>query len=360
MKKFLRPLGLALAFLLLTAGTYAAVSGESLISLGYLKDTFFHSAVKSGEEASDRVLEKALDDALDQLEEAHREVGGGAGLSSETLQRREWSDGQILTLSTGGTFVLLDGSATLVHTGAVVDVTTGTEAPSGSGLVQNHRYLVGENTDAAVTIRSGAAALGLQGSYTLMPGKSQHTPFYDVSQSNWYYAQVGFAYERGLFSGVDEHHFSANTAMNRAMLMSVLHRLAGTPAAAGDVSFTDVPNGQWYTQAVRWGASVGITSGTGNGGFSPNGAVTREQAVAMLYNYAYKYAGTDVSGGAALSGYGDLDRLSNWARPAMTWAVDRGIISGAANGGTLTLDPQRGATRAEMATMLKAFCEKIL
>ena len=111
MKKFLRPLGLALAFLLLTAGTYAAVSGESLISLSYLKDTFFPSAVKSGEEASDRVLEKALDDALDQLEEAHREVGGGAGLSSETLQRREWSDGQILTLSTGGTFVLLDGSA---------------------------------------------------------------------------------------------------------------------------------------------------------------------------------------------------------------------------------------------------------
>lgn len=360
MKKILRPLVLVLAFLLLTAGTYAAVSGDSLISLGYLKDTFFPSAVKAGEEASDRVLQKALDDALLQLEQAHKDVGqGGGGLYSETLQRRDWSDGQILTLSTGGTFVLLDGSAALVHTGAVVDVTSGTEAPSGSALTQNHRYLVGENTDAAVTVRSGAAALGLQGGYTLTPGKSRHTPFYDVSQSDWYYAQVGFAYERGLFSGVDEHHFSANTSMNRAMLMSVLHRLAGAPAA-GDVSFTDVPGGQWYTQAVGWGASVGITSGTGNGAFSPGGAVTREQAVAMLYNYAYKYVGADVSGGAALSGYGDLDRLSNWARPAMTWAVDRGIISGAANGGRLTLDPQRGATRAEMAVMLKAFCEKIL
>lgn len=362
MKKLVRPLGLALAFLLLTAGTYAALSGDSLISLSYLRDTFFPSAVKAGEEASDKMLDKTLDDALAQLDAAHREVTGGAGtgLSSDTLQRRDWSDGQIITLSTGGVFVLLDGSANLVHTGAVVDVTDGAEVPSGSRLAQNHRYLVGENTEAAATVRSGEAALGLQGGYTLMPGKSQHTPFYDVSQSDWFYAQVGFAYERGLFSGVDEHHFSAGTAMNRAMLMSVLHRLAGSPVAGEEVSFADVPAGTWYTQAVKWGASVGITSGTGDGAFSPGGPVTREQAVVMLYNYAYKYVGADVSGGAPLSGYGDLDRLSGWARPAMTWAVDRGIISGAANGGALTLDPQRGATRAEMAAMLKSFCEKIL
>jgi len=359
MKRFSHILGLALAFLLLTAGAYAAVSGDSLISLDYLKNTFFPSAVKAGEEASDKVLNKALDDALSQLDGAGQ-TGGGTGLSSDTLRRREWTDGQIITLSTGGTFVLLDGSATLVHTGAVVDVTAGTELPSGSKLVLNHRYLVGENTDAAVTIRSGAAALGLQGGYTLTPGKSQHTPFYDVSQSDWFYAPVGFAYERGLFSGVDASHFSAGTAMNRAMLMSVLHRLAGSPDTVTQLAFNDVPGNSWYAKAVLWGASQGITSGTGNGNFSPDGSVTREQAVTMLYNYAYKYMGIDVSGGAALSGYGDLDRLSSWARPAMTWAVDRGIISGASNGGTLTLDPQRGATRAEMATMLKAFCEKIL
>ncbi len=362
MKKILRSLGLVLAFVLLTAGAYAAASGDSLISLSYLKNTFFPNAVKAGEEASDKLLDKALDDALAQLNAVGQPPagGGGTGLSSDTLQRREWSDGQIITLPTGGVFVLLDGGADLVHTGVVVDVTAGTEVASGGKLILNHRYLVGENTDAAVTIRSGAAALGLQGSYALTPGKSQHTPFYDVSQSDWFYTPVGFAYERGLFSGVDENHFSAGTSMNRAMLMSVLHRLAGSPAPAGTVSFTDVPASTWYTQAVKWGASVGITSGTGDGGFSPNGTVTREQAVTMLYNYAYKHLGLDVSGGSALSGYGDLSKLSGWARPAMTWAVDRGIISGAANGGTLTLDPQRGATRAEMATMLKAFCEKIL
>ena len=232
MKKILRSLGLVLAFVLLTAGAYAAASGDSLISLSYLKNTFFPNAVKAGEEASDKLLDKALDDALAQLNAVGQPPagGGGTGLSSDTLQRREWSDGQIITLPTGGVFVLLDGGADLVHTGVVVDVTAGTEVASGGKLILNHRYLVGENTDAAVTIRSGAAALGLQGGYALTPGKSQHTPFYDVSQSDWFYTPVGFAYERGLFSGVDENHFSAGTSMNRAMLMSVLHRLAGKPA----------------------------------------------------------------------------------------------------------------------------------
>ena len=100
MKKFLRSLGLALAFVMLTAGAYAAVSGDSLVSLSYLKSTFFPGAVQAGEEASDKVMEKALDDALAQLDAAVQTPGGGEGTGtfSDTLQRREWSDGQILTL----------------------------------------------------------------------------------------------------------------------------------------------------------------------------------------------------------------------------------------------------------------------
>lgn len=361
MKNYLRPLGVALALLALTAGGYAASSGDSLISLNYLRTAFYPKAVQAGEEAGNKMLQKTYNDALAQLGAANGgTVGAGEGLYSDTLQRRSWSDGQIITLPTGSGFVLMDGAATLVHTGAVVDVTAGAEAASGAALTPNHHYLVGENTEAAVTIRSGEAALGVQGGYTLMDGKSQHTPFYDVSQSDWFYAPVGYAYERGLFSGVDANHFSPGTAMNRAMLMSVLYRLAGSPVMTGSVSFTDVPNGLWYTQAVHWGASAGVTSGTGDGKFSPDGQITREQAVAMLYNYAAMYMGAEMAGGADLSAYSDLSRLSSWAQASMSWAVEQGIISGAANGGSLTLDPQRGATRAEMATMLRAFCEKVL
>ena len=148
--------------------------------------------------------------------------------------------------------------------------------------------------------------------------------------------------------------------MNRAMLMSVLHRLAGSPDASGQAAFSDVPGNRWYTQPVLWGASQGITSGTGNGRFNPDGQVTREQAVAMMYNYAVRYMGLNTGTGANLSRYADINKLSGWAQPAMAWAVGQGIVSGVTNGNTLTLDPQRNATRAEMATMLRAFCENIL
>ncbi len=358
MKKYLRPLGLALAFCLLTAGAYAAASGDSLISLSYLRESFFPKAVQAGEEAGNKLLQQTYDDALATLDAG--EGAGAAGSYSDTLQRREWPDGQIVTLPTGAGFLMLDGSATLVHTGAVIDVTAGGEVPSGSALTRNHRYLVGENTNAAVTVRSGQAAIGIQGSYALTGGKTEHTPFYDVSQTDWFYAPVGYAYEKGLFSGMDANHFSPGSSMNRAMLMSVLHRLAGSPQTTAQIAFNDVPGSSWYTQAVLWGASQGITSGTGNGNFNPDGQVTREQAVAMMYNFAVKYKDLTGGAGADLSGYADLNRLSGWARPAMAWAVEQGIVSGVANGSTLTLEPQRSATRAEMATMLRAFCEKIL
>ncbi len=362
MKKYLRPLGLVLAFCLLTIGAYAAVSGDSLISLSYLRDTFFPKAVQAGEEAGNQLLQETYDSGKARLDVALIGSGGsvGTGSSSDTLQSRTWTDGQIITLPTGSGFLMLDGTATVVHTGAVVDVTAGTEAASGAALLQNHRYLVGENTNAAVTVRSGEAALGVQGSYTLTPGKSRHTPFYDVSQTDWFYTPVSYAYEKGLFSGMDANHFVPGSPMNRAMLMSVLYRLAGSPALSGGPEFADVASNSWYAQAVRWGAAQGITSGTGNNRFNPDGQVTREQAVAMMYNYAMQYMRLSAGAGADLSRYADLNRLSGWARPAMAWAVEEGIISGVTSGSALTLDPQRNATRAEMATMLRAFCENIL
>ncbi len=359
MKKCLRPLGLVLIFALLTAGTYAALSGDSVISLRYLQDTFFPKAVQAGETAANYALQETYDSAKAQLD-AVRQTGGNSDQSSDTLRRREWPDGQIITLSTGSEFLLLDGSASLVHTGVVIDVTAGAEAGSGTALLLNHRYLVGENTDAAVTVRSGQAAIGIQGGYSLTAGKAEHTPFYDVGQNDWFYAPVGYAYEKGLFSGMDANHFSPGAPMNRAMLMSVLHRLAGSPDASGQAAFSDVPGNSWYTQPVLWGASQGITSGTGNGRFNPDGQVTREQAVAMMYNYAVRYMGLNTGTGANLSRYADINKLSGWAQPAMAWAVGQGIVSGVTNGNTLTLDPQRNATRAEMATMLRAFCENIL
>ena len=359
MKRYLRPLTLALACLLLAAAGYAAASGDSLISLSYLQKTFFPQAVQAGEKAGNELLQDTYNKAKADLDAAHT-GSGDTGSYSDTLQSRTWSDGQIITMKTGAGFLMLEGSATVIHTGAVVDITAGEEVASGAALAQNHRYLVGENTDAAVTVRSGEAVLGVQGGYYLTPGKNKHTPFYDVRQADWYYEPVGYVYERGLFSGMSAHQFSPGLTMNRAMLMSVLHRLAGAPEVTGGPVFTDVPDGRWYAQAVRWGAAQGITSGAGAGTFNPGGNITREQAVAMMYNYAVKYMGLSVGSGADLSRFQDQDRVSEWARTAMSWAVENGIISGVRSGDVLTLEPRRSATRAEMATMLRAFCEKIL
>lgn len=366
MKKFLRPFGTALALALLAVGAYAVSANDSLISLSYLRDVFFPEAVQAGEKAADQALQKTYDSALDELDAAHSAAvnggggGSGDGFYSDTLQARSWTDGQAIALSTGSSFLMLEGSASVTHTGAVIDTTDGAEAASGAVLRAGHRYLVGEDTSAKVTVLSGQAQLGVQGGYTLSPGKGQHTPFFDVSQRDWYYAPVNFAYERGLFSGVDSSHFAPGSSMDRAMLMTVLHRLAGRPDGGSGTSFSDVPDGKWYSQAIRWGAALGITSGTGNGTFTPFGQVTREQAVAMLYNYATKYLGQDGGAMADLSGYQDLSQVSGWARPALAWAVGQEVVSGVNKGGAFFLEPKREATRAEMATMLQTFCEKIL
>lgn len=363
MKKYLCPLGTVLVLALLAAGVYAASSDDSLISLNYLRDSFFPKAVQAGEAVAGETLQGTYDNGMAQLDAAREGISGGSGGSgsySGTLGQRTWTDGQTIALPTGSSFVMLAGSAAVTHSGAVVDVTAGAEVDSGAALTANHRYLVGEDTAASVVIRSGKALLGVQGGFTPSNGKKQHTPFYDVSQTDWFYDTVGYAYENGLFSGMDANHFAPYATMSRAMLVTVLYRQAGSPAVSGGSSFQDVADGAWYAQAINWSASVGIASGVGDGLFNPEGQITREQAVVMMYNYAAGHLGLNVEEQADLSRFADQERVSGWARPAMTWAVSQGIVGGVSNGSTLTLEPQRSATRAEMATMLRSFREKIL
>lgn len=363
MKRYLRPLGVLLVLILLAGAAGAAAAGDSLISLSYLRETFYPSALRMGEKESDRMLQETYNKALGQLDAAHAgQTGGGsgAGQSSDTLAPRDWSDGEVISLTTGSGFLLVEGSASAEHSGVVVDVTAGTELASGGKLTAGHRYLVGEGTGAWVTVRSGQALLGIQGDYSSTPGFARHTPFYDIPQDLWCYDAVNYAYTQKLFNGIDEHHFDPEGVMNRAMLVSVLHRLAGSPAQSGGPVFTDVPAGEWYSEAVAWGAKEGITLGVGGNAFAPTGRITREQAVGMLYNYTTKYLNRSTGAGANLSAFPDEGRVSGWARTPMAWAVELGIINGSIVNGTVTLAPQGEATRAQMAAMLRTFCEKVL
>jgi hypothetical protein len=177
----------------------------------------------------------------------------------------------------------------------------------------------------------------------------------DVSTSAWYYEDVKFVVESGLFKGLSESEFAPDAQMTRAMLATVLYRLAGEPAAAGAASFGDVPSGQWFTDAVAWASANGVISGYSASVFGANDAVTREQIAVLLYRYA-KLMGYDVSATIDLSDYADADAVAEWAREAVAWANATGLITGrSAN----TLAPTGAATRAEVAAMLHRFANTV-
>ncbi len=178
-------------------------------------------------------------------------------------------------------------------------------------------------------------------------------PYKDVPSGSWYYSSVAFVCESGLFTGVSADNFQPENKMNRAMLVTVLHRLAGQPTGSG-ASFQDVPKDSWYTGAVLWAEEKGIVTG-GSAGFDPEGDITREQLVAMLFRYASAAGYILEADETGLAGFVDSDSVSPWAANAMAWAVKAGIVSGKTGG---RLDPQSGASRAEVAAILERFVKK--
>lgn len=180
-------------------------------------------------------------------------------------------------------------------------------------------------------------------------------PFTDVSTSDWFYDDVAFVYENGLFSGTDSRSFSPNASMTRAMLVTVLYRLEGESTVTGRSSFTDVRSGAYYEKAVIWAAANGIVTGTDSTSFSPDAKVTREQLAAILYRYA-QYRKLDTDASAKLNSFTDADSVSAYASEALGWAVSEGLINGASG----KLMPKGDATRAQVAAILHRLVKNVL
>lgn len=179
-----------------------------------------------------------------------------------------------------------------------------------------------------------------------------HTISYnDVTAGDWFTPDVIYVTLTGLMNGTGDG-FSPNNNINRAQLVTVLYRMAGEPEVTGENPFTDVPDGQWYTDAVLWAAENNITDGTSETTFSPNDALTREQMATFLYRFANFEAGEPIEVTGDLSGYTDADLVADYAVDAMTWAVGEGVISGIGNN---TLAPDNTASRAQMATVLTRY-----
>lgn len=181
--------------------------------------------------------------------------------------------------------------------------------------------------------------------------------FADVSSGSWYKGAVDYAVSNKLMVGTAKDRFEPETATTRAMLVTVLWRYVGQPLD-GKNDFRDVPMGQWFTDAVVWAAHNGIVAGVGNGRFAPDASITREQLVTILYRYC-NAVGIDTASRTDLNSFPDANEVSSYAREAMSWAVSVGLVSGTKLGGTIYLDPQGNATRAQVASILMRFIENI-
>ena len=178
----------------------------------------------------------------------------------------------------------------------------------------------------------------------------QAMQFTDVDTSQWYHEGIDFMVSKGLMNGVGDNRFQPNGILTRGQLVTILHRMAGSPAAEKEAPFTDVASGRYYSEAVAWAYEAEIAKGISTTAFAPNAAVTREQLVTFLARYA-KYQGADVSTQGALTGYPDAKTVSDFALASMTWAVEQGLIQGIDG----NLVPRGTATRAQIATIIQRY-----
>ncbi len=190
---------------------------------------------------------------------------------------------------------------------------------------------------------------------TFLQGEAPDLPFSDVTESDWFYDAVTYAYENGLMDGVGAGLFAPNSETTRAQLVTILYRLAGQPAPSGDSGFSDVETGTWYTDAVAWAAQNGIVNGVSDTQFAPGDDITREQLAVILYRYA-TYQGYDVSQRADLSGFVDAGTISTYAQEALSWANAQGLVLGVEDD---SLRPQGNASRAQIAAVLMRFCQTV-
>ena len=179
-------------------------------------------------------------------------------------------------------------------------------------------------------------------------------PFADVSGSDWFYNDVRYVYEKGIMDGTGADRFSPNAPLTRAMIVTILYRMAGSPSVSGSSDFTDVAAGKWFAKAVAWAAANGIVNGYGDSLFGPNDPVTREQLAAILYRYAVYGGMTAVTLEENLGGFADTAQLSAYAIQAMNWAVGQGLINGSGS----NLVPKAQATRAQVAAIIHRYLER--
>lgn len=250
--------------------------------------------------------------------------------------------------------------------------TGGSISPSGIRTVTENKSITFTITaDQGYLIEDvlvDGMSVGAVNTYTFTAVSANHTieakfvhdcpskPFTDVDTTQWYHEGIDYVLTSGLFNGTSATTFEPDSAMTRSMLVTVLHRLEGVPAASSGNPFADVAAGTWYTDAIAWAAENDIVKGYDADTFGPNDPITREQMAAVLYRYA-SYKGYNLTTSNDLDAFADAGDVSAWALAAMKWAVGEELITGVSS---TSLDPAGNASRAQVATILMRFVENIV
>lgn len=207
-----------------------------------------------------------------------------------------------------------------------------------------------DDMDADPVVGEMTAAVGTTVVVESVTTAEKAFPFTDVGEKHWARTAINYLYQRDIVSGVSPTTFGPNVKVNRAMAVTILHRVAGEPKHSGKNPFTDLKE-EWYTDAVIWAYENNITSGISKDKFGPTSSLTREQLVAFMFKYA-AFDGQDVSARGDLSKVKDSSAISSWAKDAMQWAIAEGVIKGYDDG---SVKPKGTATRAEFAQVIYTY-----
>ena len=287
------------------------------------------------------------------------EVSGDVAVSGNTKKNGEADNVRLSAIRDICVIGPLSGSigvnkAAKPEQGAPVTITSGLSGNGGAAI-----FTSDEKTYTLILNDAGEVLL------SVFCPKDKTCPisaYTDAKPTEWYHDGVHFVLESGYMSGYGGKLFGPNDSTTRAMAATIIWNMAGKPKSEAKISFTDVENGKWFTEAIRWAAGVGVITGytdavTGELIFRPDDNVTREQLAAMMYRYA-QVAKVDVSAGkdTNILSYDDAFSIGSWASEALQWAVGSGLIGGRT---ASTLDPKANATRAEVATVIWRYATKL-
>ena len=271
-------------------------------------------------------------------------------LPEGTPYEAQWSttDPNVVTVNNGIVTAVGPGSATVIFTCASTSEWvnyTVTEHDQREGLP------VSERTATKPAMQVGPCSLcGQEEAVTII----EEAIFTDTNYKAWYSDYVDYVYDNGIMNGMNATTFAPDRSMTRAELVTVLYRAAGSQEVTYDGAFSDVPDGQWYSDAITWAAQNKVVNGMEDGRFAPKENITREQIATILYRYT-QTLGVEMAEGAALTSFPDGSSVRAYAKEAMEWAVAEELINGIVSGGITTLSPQATATRAQLATIISRY-----